>query len=171
MFKNLKQKSFRKQTERNLKNRDFSTRNTPLKTLGFLIDEEKFQDFEALYDFSETLGIQRKDVKLFCFVEYQKKAPSLRQNQINNKDFSWKGEITNQNAKEFLEIPFDVLIGFYKDKNEFLDLMASSSSAKFKVGVAGVDDRLYDLILSVNPYNVASFKNELKKYLRVLNKI
>ena len=171
MFKNLKQKSFKKQTERNLKKRDFSTRNTSLKTLGFLVDEEKFQDFEKLYAFSEALGIQRKDVKIFCFVEYQRKAPSLRQNQINNKDFSWEGEITNQNAKEFLEFPFDVLIGFYKDKNEFLDLMASSSNAKFKVGVAGVDDRLYDLLLSLDPYNVENFKNELKKYLRVLNKI
>ena len=65
MFKKLKQNSIRKITDKNLNARDLSEINAPLKTLGFLVDETVFQDFEALYDYSTLLGIQRKDVKVF----------------------------------------------------------------------------------------------------------
>jgi hypothetical protein len=171
MFKKLKGKSIRKQTEKNLDKRDLSQLNSTVKTLGFLVDESKFQDFELLYDFSVFLGLQRKDVKVFSFVEYKKKAPSLRQDQVNNKDFSWDGTINNQNAKEFLNKPFDVLVGYYKGTHEFLDLMVSESMAKFKVGMAGADERLYDLLIELDISKTEAIKVELIKYLRVLNKL
>tara|TARA_R110002124_G_scaffold227889_1_gene393135 strand:+ start:33290 stop:33805 length:516 start_codon:yes stop_codon:yes gene_type:complete len=171
MFKKLKQRSLQKLTDKNLKNRDLSEINAPLKTLGFLVEEAQFEDLEVLYDFSETLGLQRKDVKVFTFLEVKKKTPSLRQNQVNNKDFTWKGEIHNQNAEEFLAIPFDALIGYYKGSNEFLDLMVAKSRAKFKIGVSESDFRLYDMIIDIDLEKTDAFKNELKKYLQVLNKI
>lgn len=171
MFEKLKRKSLRKITERHIAQRDLSQLNAPLTTLGFVVDEMAFQDFEKLYDFSQFLGLQRKDVKIFSFLEVKKKTPTLRQNQINNKDFGWKGEILNQNAQEFLSIPFDVLIGYYQGNHEFLDLMVSVSKAKFKVGFEGADDRLYDLLMAFAPSQTEAFKVELKKYLEILNKI
>jgi hypothetical protein len=171
MFEKLKRRSLRKRIEKNLTNRDLSQRNTKLRTLGYLVDEDMFQDFELLYDFSAELGLQRKDVKIYSFKEVKKKIPTMRQNQINNKDFSWSGEINNQNALEFLEIQFDVLVGFYCGKNEFMDIMISISKAKFKMGFEGSDTRLFDLILSVDPKDFKSFKEEFKKYLSVLKKI
>jgi len=171
MFDKLKRKSFKKKIDKNLVNRDMSQRNTTLKTLGYLINEDLFQDFELLYQFSSDLGLQRKDVKIYTFKEVKKKIPTLRQNQINNKHFSWNGEILNQNAIEFLDFPFDVLIGYYFEKNEFLDIMMSRSKAKFKVGFSSSDKRLLDLIINVDPLNFERFKKELKKYLSVLKKI
>nr|WP_175445419.1 hypothetical protein [Ulvibacter litoralis] len=145
--------------------------NAPVKTIGFLIDEVSFNDFEKLYEFSKTLGIQRKDVKVFSFVPYQKKAPSLRQDQISNKDFSWGGVVKNTSAQEFLKTPFDVLVGYYNGTHEFLDLLVSESKARFKVGVVGADERLFDLLIAVELSKTESFKTELKKYLTVLNKL
>jgi hypothetical protein len=171
MFKNLKEKSLKKQTERNLHKRDLSQVNSRVKTLGFLVDEASFQDFDQLCDFSVFLGLQRKDVKVFSFVEYKKRGPNLRQDQVNNKDFSWNGTINNQNAKEFLSKPLDVLVGYYRGTHEFLDLMVSESKAKFKVGTAGADARLYDLLIELDVDNTEAIKIELKKYLRVLNKL
>ncbi|WP_290625575.1 hypothetical protein [Altibacter sp.] len=171
MLKKLKQRSLQKLTEKNLKDRDLSQMNAPLTRLGFLVDESEFQEFDVLYDFASALGIQRKDVKVFSFLESKRKLPSLRHNQVYNKDFTWKGELHNQNAQEFLDVPFDVLIGYYKGSNEFLDLMVSASKAKFKVGVIHADPRLYDLIIAIPPENVNGFRDELKKYLKILNKI
>jgi len=171
MFERLKRRSLQKQTEKSLKNRDMTHVNDPLRRLGIIVDEHHFQDFEALYDFSDTLGILRKDVKVFSFLEVRKKTPSLRQNQINNSHFSWKGDIQNQNAKEFLDIPFDVLVCFNSEKNEFLDLMAARSKAKFKVSSVGADTRLFDLLIDIDPKRTEDFKNELKKYLEILKKI
>ena len=171
MFKKFKQKSIKKITDKNLNNRDLSQINAPLKTLGFLVDEAVFQDFEALFEYSTSFGLHRKDVKVFSFVEFKKKAPSLTQDQISDKDFSWGGVINNLNAQEFLSRPFDVLIGYYKGSHEFLDLMVSQSKAKFKIGEIGADERLFDLLIAVELDNTEAFKTETKKYLTVLNKL
>jgi hypothetical protein len=171
MFKKLKQYYIKKSTDKNLNRRDLSQRNTPLKTLGFLVYETLFEDFEVLYDYSNLLGIQRKDIKFFSFLEFNKNVPSLRQDQISEKDFTWNGIIKNLNAKEFLSKSFDVLIGYYKGSNEFLDLMVSESKAKFKIGGIGADERLFDLLIAVELDNMEAFKDETKKYLTVLNKL
>ncbi len=171
MLKIFQKKQIQKRVSALLKARDTSKLNDKVSTIGFLIDEDFFQDFEKLFDVSKEMGLQSKDVKVFTFMMVKKKLPSLRQNQINNKDFSWKGVIRNQNAIEFLEKQFDVLVGFYNSENDFLDLMVAQSKANFKVGFKEVDSRFFDLILSVNPLNINDFKRELIKYLRVLNKI
>lgn len=171
MLKRIQQHFLRKLIDKNLKNRDISKLNESVKTLGFLVDEDLFNDFEKLHAISEKMGLQRKDVKIFTFMRVRKKLPSLRQNQINNKHFTWKGEIHNQNANEFLGVQFDVLVGYYKGKTGFLDMMMSSSQAKFKVGFSGTDDRLSDLLINVDPLNINQFSQELIKYLRVLGKI
>lgn len=171
MFKSLKQKAIRRKTERNIRSRDLSKVNERLTRLGFLVDDTNFFELDELYEFSSLLEIQRKDVKVFSFLETKHKLPSLRQNQIYHKDFTWKGEITNQNALEFLDISFDVLIGYYQGPNEFLDLMVSESNSKFKVGLANSNPRLYDLIIELEPDKLSNFKIELKKYLQILNKI
>ena len=171
MFEKIKRKSLRKVTERNLSERDLSKVNAPLKTLGFIVDERVFQEFDALLDFHKDLNIVPKDIKIFSFIEVKRKLPSLRQNQVQCKDFNWKGEMHNQNAQEFLDKDFDVLVGYYKGKNEFLDVMISQSKAKFKVGLASSDERLFDLLLTVDLGNIPLFKQELVKYLKILNKI
>jgi hypothetical protein len=171
MFKKLKHYSVRKNTDKNLNSRDLSQINAPLSTLGFLVDETLFQDFEALYDYSSLLGIQRKDIKIFSFLGFKKNAPSLRQDQISDKDFTWDGTIKNLNAQEFLSKSFDVLIGYYNGSNKFLDMMVSESKAKFKIGGIGVDERLFDLLIAVELDNIEAFKDETKKYLTVLNKL
>lgn len=171
MLRKVKKYSLKKHTEKNLGQRDISQRNTPLKYLGFLVDEAFFDDFEMLYEFGNELGLQRKDIKLFTFVETRRKIPSLRQNQITNKEFTLRGEIHSQNAQEFLDFPFDVLIGFYKGNHEFLSAMVAQSKAKFKIGFNGADERINDLLLSVDIQKQELFKAEVKKYLQIFKKI
>ncbi len=171
MFEKVKRRSLRKLTERNLEKRDLSQVNAPMKTLGFLVDERLVPDFDLLYDFSIPLDLIPKDVKVFSFIEVKKKLPSLLQNQVQCKDFNWKGEMHNQNASEFLDKDFDVLVGYYHGKHEFLDAMISQSKAKFKVGFAGADERLFDLLIAVKPTETELFKTELKKYLGILGKM
>lgn len=171
MLKKIKNHSLKKHIEKNLTARDVSQRNAPLKYLGFLVDEVFFDDFEMLYEFGKELGLQRKDVKLFTFVETRKRIPSLRQNQITNKEFTWRGEINSQNAQEFLDFPFDVLIGFYKGEHSFLSVLVAQSKAKFKIGFNGADERLFDLLVTVDLQRPSSFKSEIIKYLKIFKKI
>jgi hypothetical protein len=171
MLNKVKQYSLKRQIEKNLIERDFSQRNEALRYLGFIVDEAFFSDFEKLYAFGKEFGLHSKDVKIFTFVQTRRKIPSLRQNQISNKEFTWRGEIHSQNAKEFLDFPFDVLIGYYKGKHEFLSAMVAQSKAKFKIGYSGMDERLYDLLLAVDPQKPELFNAEAKKYLKIFKKI
>lgn len=171
MLKKVKRHSLKKHTEKILKERDVSQRNSPLKYLGFLVDESFFSDFELLYKFGKSIGLQEKDVKVFTFIETRRRIPTLRSNQISNKEFSFQGEINSRNALEFLDYPIDVLVGFYNGKHEFLDSMVAMSKAKFKLGFKGADPRLYDLLLAVDPSNFGEAKTEMEKYLKILNKI
>lgn len=171
MFKIIQKKQLQKKIELYLKNRDISNLNDSVVTIGYLVDEDLFQDFEKLFEVSKEMGLKNKDVKIFTFMEVKKKIPSLRQNQINNKEFSWKGIIQNQNANEFLNKPFDVLIAYYNNENDYLDLMLAKSKAKFKVGFEGVDSRMLDLIIDIDLLNINDFKRELMKYLKVLGKL
>lgn len=171
MLNKIKLSSLKKSTAKSLEKRDVSQRNTKLKHLGFLINENFFDDFEMLYSLGMELGLERKDIKIFSFAETKRKIPSLRQDQITNKEFNWRGEIQSQNAKEFLNFPFDVLIGIYKKENEFLDAMVAMSGAKFKIGFEGADERLYDLLLNIDPKNTNLFKEEIKKYLKIFSKV
>jgi hypothetical protein len=45
------------------------------------------------------------------------------------------------------------------------------SKANFKVGLSAEDKRLHDLILEIEPKDTSTFKTELIKYLKTLNKI
>lgn len=171
MLKRIQKIFFKKIVDNNLKNRDLSNINDQLHFIGFLVDEEIKIDFEKFYEISKELGLHEKDVKIFSFSEVKTKTPTLHQNKINNKHFTWKGEIHNQNANEFLETPFDVLVGYYRSKNDYLDVMVSKSKAKFKMGFKEIDNRLFDLLIDVDPLNFNAIKKELVKYFRTLNKI
>ena len=171
MLKRIKLHSLEKYIDKNLEQRDVSQRNSKLKHLGFLTHESFFDDFELLYSLGIELGLQRKDIKVFTFVKTRTGIPSLKHHEITSKDFDWRGKIYNQNAEEFLNFPFDTLIGIYKADDDLLDAMVSKSSAKFKIGFKGADERLYDLILNIDPKNNELFKDEIKKYLKIFNKI
>jgi hypothetical protein len=139
--------------------------------LGFLVNEDTFKELDALLESNVYFGLKPKDVKVFTFVTFSKKVPSFRQNQVNNKDFSWNGATINKNATEFLDTSFDVLVGYYTNKNQYLDVMMAKSKAKFKVGVSSVNADLYDLLIDVPLNDFGKFKSELKKYLTVLGKL
>ncbi|WP_442870096.1 DUF6913 domain-containing protein [Altibacter sp. HG106] len=171
MFDSLKRKAIQRQTRQLLEKRDTSHINDPLKTLGFLVHEGMFNELETLQESWQFFELQPKDVKVFSFLEVKKSAPSLRSNQMTNKDVSWKGVISNVNAVEFLDRPFDVLVGYYAGTQPMLDLMMSRSKAKFKVGCKGGTPGIYDLLLDIAPEQNALFLEELKKYMIVLNKL
>ena len=94
MLKKIKQKSLQRQIVKNINSRDISQVNSKVATLGFLVDEKLHPDFEVLHDFSKKLNLLAKDVSVFSFVESKRKIPSLRQDQVYNKDFRLEWEYT-----------------------------------------------------------------------------
>ena len=94
MLKRFQKIFLKKSIDKNLENRDVSKINDQLHSIGFLVDEEINIAFESFYEISKELGLHEKDVKIFFFSEVKTKTPTLHQNKINNKHFSWKARFT-----------------------------------------------------------------------------
>ena len=119
MFKRIQKIFLLKNTKNYLENRTTRNINDSLTTIGFLVNEEVNIDFEKFFEISRTLGVHQKDVKIFSFLDFKTKTPTLIQNRIYSNHFNWRGQINNSNALDFLTINLDVLVGYYKTKNEY----------------------------------------------------
>lgn len=89
---------------------------------------------------------------------------------ILEKDFAWFGKIKNKRIKKTIDSEFDLLLN-YDDDNLFLNYLTVLSKATFKVGFANSDKRLFNLMIADERNDSSVFNAELKKYLKILNKI
>ncbi|WP_027126693.1 DUF6913 domain-containing protein [Gelidibacter mesophilus] len=167
----FKEKSNQKFINKLLNSKNAVIRSKKLESVGVVIDASEFSDAEAIKNFFHDLGIQLPKVKIIVFVEDEKKTERLWGNYFSKKDFGWRGHIKHAELKTFLDTEFDALVGFFKKDALELKMVTAASKANFKIGLSGVDDRLFDFILDVNTQDFDVFKAELKKYLTILNKI
>lgn len=116
----------------------------------------------------KILGVE--NVKYMSYIDVDKKNSSLL-HHFSEKDYNWRGGITNPEFKKFLDEPFDLLIGYFNKKNLFIENAVLQSNATFKVGISKVNQSLYDMEIGEIPGNIDNFLLELKKYLIILKKI
>ena len=92
------------------------------------------------------------------------------QTKISKKQFSWFGRVRDEKVRGLINFNFDLLINL-TTSNLYLDYLTVLSNSQFKVGLSNSDIRLYDFMISTNLEEKTVFSNELKKYLKILNKI
>ncbi|MBR9913956.1 MAG: hypothetical protein GYB32_03870 [Algicola sp.] len=171
ILKAFKEKSNQKFVNKLLSARRIAVDHSKMTSVGVVLNLSEFSDFEAFRAFFKSLGLQQAKTKIIAFVEDPKNANDLWDTYINPKDFGWKGKINSMDLQSFIDMPFDVLVCYYKEHHLELNLLTALSKANFKVGLYDDDRRLYDLMIDVNPKDFSLFKKELTKYLTVLNKL
>ena len=169
-------KAYRGKTDQKFIDKLLSSKSTAIsdkkiESVGVVIDASEFSDAEVFKDFFHDLGIQLPKIKVVVFVDDVKKTERLWGNYFTKKDFGWRGKVKHSELQLFLDTKFDALLGFYKNDAIELKKVTALSKANFKIGLSGVDDRLFDFILDVGITDLEVFKVELKKYLTILNKI
>ncbi|MDP2088005.1 MAG: hypothetical protein Q8J84_01235 [Flavobacteriaceae bacterium] len=173
IFTGLKKKRIQKvfeKTIRKSKQIGQSTMDGSVEKIGVLIDEETYLKNDVEYLLQSILGIDTSHIQIFIMRKFKKKdKPS--DIHFTVKDFGWIGEIHNQNLQNFLEIPFDLLINFDAYNNLYIKYLTLISKGKFKVGYAKTDDRLYNFMIVHKEDDLKTFISELKKYLKILNKL
>ena len=171
ILKGFKEKSNKKYLNNILAQRHIDDTDKQIKSLGVIIHINNFDDFDVFRALASHLNIHTKNLKVIAYTTDEKANINSWDECYNFKDFGWKGTIKNIGLKSFLETKFDALISYYVDDVLELKLITGMSKASFKIGLFREDDRLNDLIIktSLNEFNV--FKNELLKYLTILNKI
>lgn len=166
MKKSFIKKRFHKLLLENEQNRVVS--NEEVYTVAILISAELSKFISVQEEAERILDIG--NMRTYRYRPFSK-------NQVRSykyyteKDFNWKGEPKKGPFKDFIEEPFDLLIGYFNKNNLYLENAVLRSKAKFKVGFAKVNQGLYDLEIAESPNKVESFLSELKKYLLVLQKL
>ncbi|WP_338730874.1 DUF6913 domain-containing protein [Mangrovimonas cancribranchiae] len=171
ILKGFKEKSIKKQLNLILKSPNTSFKETPIENMGIIFNADETIDFEGLKSLSNVIGVKPNKLKVIAFTPQKKDMTYSWDTCFNPKDFSWNGKVINSELQTFIDTDFDILISFYKQDILELRYITAASKAKFKVGVYLQDERLNDLIIKTNLNQLESFKTELYKYLKVLNKI
>ena len=171
ILKVFKEKSNQKYINKLLNARQVLVNNNKMSSVGVILNMSEFSDFESFRLFFKSLGVQLAKIQIIAFVEDSKDSNELWDTYFNPKDLGWKGKIKNTDLQIFVDTKFDVLISYCKENHLELNLITAASKANFKVGLTDEDERLYDLMIDVKPKQFSLFKDELKKYLTVLNKI
>ena len=134
-----------------------------------MIASQKISNWLQLEEeIKKMLGLE--NVKILTFLDYDKKNHTIN-SYFTEKDIDWYGAIQKADFRDFLNEPFDLLIGYFDTKNIFLELAVLKSNATFKVGFSDVNQRLYDMEIAEIPSKIDNFLNELKKYLVILKKM
>ncbi|GGH00299.1 hypothetical protein GCM10011416_18450 [Polaribacter pacificus] len=170
-FLKFKEQSIRKKFEKQLQTalQNHTTSAKQVQKVGILA----FDELSSVIDITRLLeeGLENaKHFHLFSYRPYDKNAPKSYKH-FSEKDINRRGEFTDPSIQQFLETPFDILIGFYNHSNLYLEMATLQSKAMFKIGFAGVNDQLFDLVISENPLKTESFISEIVKYLTLLKKI
>ncbi|WP_374957214.1 hypothetical protein [Gilvibacter sp.] len=96
------------------------------------------------------------------------KPEELGPEQWCKKHFGWQGKLLTDDAAAFQAKDFDLIVAYYWSENPLLDNLIASKPNAFRVGTAGGNEALYDLIIDTPKGDWAAFENELIKYLTIL---
>ncbi|MEX0273798.1 MAG: hypothetical protein AB3N16_05415 [Flavobacteriaceae bacterium] len=146
-------------------------RKKGIASVGCIVDIDTFEDTNVFYELVEEFSLRPNAVKIIGYKkEYDKNSPYSTP-VFSNKDLGWNGDIENSYALEFLGREYDLLINYFDGDNLMMQLLSLKTRAKIRVGFKTVDKRLNDLILDVPYTDFKMFKQELKKYLKVLKEL
>lgn len=171
ILKGFKEKSNKKYLNKLLSERHLNVSDNTIENLGVILNIDELNDFELFRNLSETLKVHPNKLKIISFSEMKKEDLNSWDLCFNPKDFGWRGNIKNVELQSFLDTNFDLLVSYYEKEILELKIITARSKAKFKVGILQTDERLNDLIIKTSLKQFGLFKEEILKYLSILNKI
>ena len=171
IFKRLKKKSNQKYLNNSLNNRTPLVDERVIQSVGVILNSNEFKNSDQLLSLLRSLDIKENKIKFITFIDDHKSRPNSWDAYFYPENFKWRGNIEGVDLTDFVNESFDMLISYYQINQLELHLVTTLSKAKFKIGISNVDERLHDLIISIDPNQVEIFKKELLKYLKVFNKI
>ena len=170
-FKRIKTISSEKFLTTVLEARSKQFSSEKIKTIGILFHYDQFVNYDFFRMLFTDLGFNDNNFRFIVFYENENSQPNSWDSSYTNTDFDWLGHCKSPEVAEFVQQSFDLLISYYKPNCYALNIVTALSKAKLKVGISDEDQRLHDLIIDVSLADVSTFKTELIKYLKTLNKI
>lgn len=139
-----------------------------LQTIGVILSYEEFSNFEIFRQLFKELHLNSPKCRVVAFIQDEKQITNTWNSYFIPKNIGWNDTILSVDLELFIKEEFDVFIGYYTKNEVDINLISAMSKSKFKIGLKGADQRIFDLIINVEPQQFGIFKKELKKYLKIL---
>ncbi len=146
-------------------------RGSGINSIACLVDLDAFDKANLFYEFVDELSLRPNAVKIIGYKKEHDNSSPYSTPVFSDKDLGWGGAIENSYVLEFLGRDYDLLINYFNTENLMLQLMSVKAKARIRVGFKEIDPRHNDLIIGAGITEFKTFKQELKKYLKVLNEI
>ena len=170
IFNTIIRKIFKNRTQKLLDN--YSLNRTlihkKIQTIGVLTTDTFLEDSNYKDELSTLF--QTSTIQFIKFRKFKKKQ-FKDESYFTNKDIGIQATINGNHIKQFTKQPFDLLIGYFTEKNTWLELAMMHSKATFKVGFSEVNPIIFDMEITGNKHNLDKFNIELVRYLKILKKI
>lgn len=129
-------------------------------SIGILFDGTEPEVRELVQNYAEKLREEGKKVKLLAFFDNNLKSQNFSFHFFNRKQLDFALRPKNQDAEEFSDQPFDILLNLSNHNILPLDYIAAHSKARFRVGPFTENTFCYDLMIDT------SGKKDLKAFLQ-----
>jgi len=170
-FKRIKTKSYQKFLNTVLDSRSKEFKSGKIQSVGIIFNYNSFHDYDFFKLMFTDLGVSLNRIRFISFIDSKDNIPNSWDAFYCKDDFDWTGQCKNPEVSEFVDMPFDLLISYYRPNKYALNIVTAMSKANFKVGLSVEDKRLHDLIIDINPKEINTFRMEIIKYLKTLNRI
>ncbi len=171
ILKAFKEKQNEKYLNKLLTEREVSLIDNNIESIGVILNIDETDDFNLFKLLATKLNVNENKLKIIAFSSNKDIDLNSWDACFNPKDFTWNGRVKNVEMHEFLDKKYDILISYYEADILELKLMTALSKARFKIGILKTDERLNDLIIKTGLKEFEVFKDEVFKYLTILNKI
>lgn len=140
--------------------------------VALVLDTEEEDVQQPFLSLKETFVAEGKKVQILICSEKGRKNTVSEYPSFCKEDVSWNGKITNPEVLGFFKTKFQVLICFAAAENKTAAFIVSVAAADLKFGLLSEQKKqdLYDVIICQPQPDAAVFVEEIKKYIKILNK-
>ena len=140
-----------------------------IKSVGIIVTEGSDFNFDMLKYLQKEINLNSSALFVLTCKKTKENYNEFRGVTIQEQDFTWNGSLKSPEVHDFLNKKVDMLIDLTNNSEVYTNFLVAKSKAKFKVGFAHIDERLFDLMIDVT--STQTFLTELVKYLTILKKI
>jgi len=142
----------------------------PIKQIAILNNTTSKLDFKSLKYLQKSLGISSDRFSIFTIKQKNDNYNELRGIVATKEDISIFGKIKSPEITEFLSKKYDLLIDLTQANNSIEKYFSLSIPSGFRVGY-NTDEKIYDLMLSIEKGDIHTFTDEMCKYFTILGLI
>jgi hypothetical protein len=140
-----------------------------IKSVGIVFDANEAQDREAVMAYVQRLQNSGMDVWPFGFFHTKIDGVTFPFDFIDITELSFAKLPKGERIREFIQMPFDVLINLDTRLYPPINYICAASQALFKIGPAHGNPEHYDLMIETHEQHLNKYIEDIRKTFKKIS--